>query len=106
MSKAKTPAAQAASSRALTTEPQDDKVLPPWFDPAKHSAGDGGIFETATGTLLAEDGEPLSEALRIQRKAAADAVAAAEAAKAADVETEAGSEAGTAPAAELPHHSV
>ena len=62
-----------SKAKTKTTEPQDDKVLPPWFDPEKHRAGDGGIFETATGTLLAEDGEPQSEALRIQRAAAAAA---------------------------------
>jgi hypothetical protein len=60
-----------SKAKTKTAEPQDDQVLPPWFDATKHSAGDGGIFETATGTLLAEDGEPVSQALRIQRAAAA-----------------------------------
>lgn len=92
-----------SKAKTKTAEPQEESDLPKWFDPAKHSAGDGGIFETATGTLLAADGEPLSEALRIQRKAAAEAAEKAAAEKAA---AEAAAEAETPAPAELPHHSV
>lgn len=58
---------------------------PVWFDAATHSIGTGGIFETATGTLLDDDGEPLSLAVRMQRRdAEAAAAAAAAEAEAAD----------------------
>lgn len=61
--------------------------LPRWFDKTKHSAGTGGIYETATGTLLGEDGEPLSPAVAMARQAA---LAAEEAqAKADETQTDA-----------------
>lgn len=91
-----------SKAKTTTAKPQDDKVLPPWFDPAKHSAGDGGIFETSTGTLLAADGLPLSAALRVQRGLPALAEPEADA-----TEVPAEPAAADAPeAAGLPHPSV
>lgn len=55
-----------------------DTTLPKWFDEAKHAAGDGGVFEIATGTLLGDDGAPLSPAVAMARAGAA-ALEAAEA---------------------------
>jgi hypothetical protein len=46
--------------------------LPAWFDAAKHVVGPGGIYEANTGVLLAEDGEPASDALRAARAAFAE----------------------------------
>jgi len=39
--------------------------LPDWFDEQRHRLGDAGIYETATGTLLAADGLPESAAARM-----------------------------------------
>lgn len=65
-----------------TTKPD----LPQWFDPARHSPGQGGIIETATNTLLDDDGQPLSKAVAMARKAIADLEA--ETAPAAEPETQ------------------
>jgi hypothetical protein len=53
--------------------PKETSELPAWFDPTLHSPGTGGIFETATNTLLGPDGQPLSKAVQLARKAAAAA---------------------------------
>jgi hypothetical protein len=45
--------------------------MPDWFDAETHSVGPHGIIETATGTLLADDGRPASTALRLKRERAA-----------------------------------
>lgn len=51
--------------------------MPAWYDEALHRVADGGIFETATGVLLDEDGEPKSLAVRrLRAEAAAEAAAA------------------------------
>jgi hypothetical protein len=55
--------------------PKEATELPDWFDPERHSLGTGGIFETATNTLLGPDGQPLSEAVKLARAAAAAIVA-------------------------------
>lgn len=47
--------------------------LPAWFDASLHHAGTGGIFETATGTVLDEDGAPQSIAARMARAETPDA---------------------------------
>ena len=52
------PAADAASAAGMSD----------WFDPKIHSVGPAGIIETATGTLLADDGLPASTALRLKRE--------------------------------------
>jgi hypothetical protein len=54
----------------------DAATMPSWFDAEKHRAGEGGIFETATGVLLGEDGAPFSAAVRLSRGEAAAAAAA------------------------------
>jgi hypothetical protein len=46
--------------------------LPAWFTDEKHVVGPGGIYEANTGVLLAEDGEPASDALRAARAALAE----------------------------------
>jgi hypothetical protein len=51
--------------------PKETEKLPAWFDPTLHHLGTGGIFETATNTLLGDDGQPLSEAVKLARAAAA-----------------------------------
>lgn len=56
-------------SKAKNTTAADTQDLPAWFDPKIHHAGTGGAYETATGTLLDENGEPQSLALRIARAA-------------------------------------
>lgn len=53
------------------SKPDDTSGLPAWFDETRHSAGNGGIFETATNTLLGDDGQPHSQAVRLARAAAA-----------------------------------
>lgn len=50
--------------------------MPEWFDAQLHRTGEGGIFETATGVLLGEDGLPFSAAVRLMRAEAAAAEAA------------------------------
>lgn len=41
--------------------------MPAWFDAKTHRTAEGGIFETATGVLLGEDGAPFSAAVRLSR---------------------------------------
>ena len=59
-------------------------AMPAWFDAEIHRVADGGIFETATGVLLDEDGGPKSLAVRLMRADAAEAAEAAAAAAAAE----------------------
>ncbi len=54
----------------------DAPEMPEWFDAQLHRTGEGGIFETATGVLLGEDGLPFSAAVRLMRAEAAAAEAA------------------------------
>jgi hypothetical protein len=70
---------------ANTNEAASTEVFPDWYDAAKHVACPGGIYESGTGVLLAEDGEPASMALRAAR---ARAVAEAEEGEAALAEIE------------------
>ena len=92
-----------SKAKTITPEPQDDNALPPWFDSAKHSTGTGGIFETATGTLLAHDGLPLSAAMRVHLglPPLAEPDDAAPEAPAATAD-----EAKTSAAADVQHHTV
>lgn len=62
----------------MSTPKEADKMpstevasAPAWFDPKLHSPGTGGIFETATNTLLGPDGQPLSKAVQLARAASA-----------------------------------
>lgn len=48
----------------------DISNAPAWFDAKHHRVAEGGIFETATGVLLGEDGEPASAAVRQLRAGA------------------------------------
>lgn len=56
--------------------PKETENFPAWYDPAVHSPGGGGIIETATNTLLGEDGQPLSAAVALARAALEPAPAA------------------------------
>ncbi len=60
------------------SDASDAPEMPAWYDLALHHAAEGGIFETATGVLLAEDGKPKSLAARMLRADAEAAAAAAE----------------------------
>lgn len=52
----------------MSRKPPQPSGMPEWFDAAAHHVGPFGIVETATGTLLAEDGLPASTALRLKRQ--------------------------------------
>lgn len=76
-----------------------DAPMPAWFDAELHSAGTGGIYETATGTLLDEDGLPQSGPARaaLRAKLAAELAADAPAADAAAAPAAAPADAAAAP---------
>ncbi|WP_439532030.1 hypothetical protein [Polymorphobacter sp.] len=67
-------------SRKAPADAEPTVPMPAWFDPAVHSVGSVGIIETATGTLLADDGEPASKAHRLARRREREEAAAAAAA--------------------------
>lgn len=69
-------------------------TMPDWFDPSLHTVREGGIFETATGVKLGEDGEPQSAAVRLMRADAAAAKAVADAAATKPAKKHRGNDAG------------